>query len=231
MYVELPSRYSAKVEIPEPQKTVRFFGRRFFQWQIALMMLAAIPVGIGAEDIGARIVRHFEVPTALDTRLFSGTLPAATASTSAGFVPTHLWIPSIGVDAAVEAVGLKADGSVGTPSSFNTTAWYDGGPKAGAPGNAIIDGHVNNALTTAGVFEHLDQLQVGDTVTVGDGKGKTAVFQVSSEQLYGIDDAPLGEIFTATGTPQLVLITCNGAWDSGKKEYDKRLVIYATLSK
>ncbi|MDE2213250.1 MAG: class F sortase [Patescibacteria group bacterium] len=153
----------------------------------------------------------------------------ASATSSGGIIPSRLEIPSIGVSASVEQVGLNADGSVGTPSSFGTVAWYKGGPEPGAPGNAVIDGHVNNALTSAGVFEHLNDLHLGDTIIVADSSGQVRTFSVTSEQVYPVNAAPTTQIFSLGGPSQLVLITCDGAWDNGAKEFNERLVVYAAL--
>src|SRR3990167_7489288 len=75
---------------------------------------AAIGVGIicvlvGAADVSARLAR---------AALGGGEgLNAAAAGTSTPGVllPARLRIPSLGVNAAVEPVGKKADGSMGTP--------------------------------------------------------------------------------------------------------------------
>ena len=147
-----------------------------------------------------------------------------------GIIPARLTIPSIGVNAKVESVGVGADGAMQTPSSFGTVAWYKYGSQAGAAGNAVIDGHVNNALTSAGVFEHLDQIRLGDKIVVADAAGNTETFVVQSEQIYSVDKSPTAQIFARTGPSQLVLITCDGAWDQGKDEFNERLVVYAALS-
>src|SRR5690348_14488058 len=39
--------------------------------------------------------------------------------------PVRLLIPAIGVDAKVEARGLDADRSLGTPGDFRDVAWYN----------------------------------------------------------------------------------------------------------
>lgn len=150
-------------------------------------------------------------------------------TTAESIIPVKLDIPSIGVSASVEQVGVDHNGAMQTPSSFRTVGWYKDGAKPGEAGNAVIDGHVNNALTTAGVFEHLGELRLGDTIRVADASGRTLTFVVNNEQVYSVDNAPTAGIFSRTGAPGLALITCDGAWDNGKKEFNKRLVVYAAL--
>ena len=154
---------------------------------------------------------------------------ARSQATTTPLIPVRLTIQSIGVDAAVEQVGKKADGSMGTPQKFGDVAWYALGAKPGEAGKAVIDGHVNNALTTAGVFDHLSQVQVGDIVTVADASGHSLSYKVTDIEEYPADSAPDASIFTTTGPSQLVLITCDGDWVPDAKSFDKRLVVFAQL--
>lgn len=156
-------------------------------------------------------------------------VPAASASStpSGPFVPARLKVPSLGIDAKVEEVGKKADNSMGTPSDFNDVGWWGEGPKPGSAGNAVFDGHVNNALTKAGVFEHLSLVHKGDYVTVSDAEGHTLVYEVSEVNLYDTTKAPLASIFATKGPSQLVLITCDGEWVQDEHSFDKRLVVVA----
>ena len=162
-------------------------------------------------------------PSVLDS--FSRS-PASTTP----LVPARLSIPTIGVNAAVEAVGKKADGAMQTPTKFDDVAWYSLGSKPGDPGNAIMAGHVNNALTKNGVFEHLSSLKVGDTVAVADVSGNTLHYFVSKIDEYPATDAPVASIFTGEGPSQLVLITCDGDWIASTHSFSKRFVVYARLS-
>ncbi|HEY4501540.1 MAG TPA: class F sortase [Candidatus Paceibacterota bacterium] len=153
-------------------------------------------------------------------------LPAAQASSSAALVPTRLKVPSLGIDAQVEEIGHKADGSMGTPKDFMHAGWWSEGSRPGEAGSAVFDGHVNNALTRAGVFEHLSQISKGDYITVSDAAGKTLVYTVSEVALYDTD-ASTASLFSKTGPSRLVLITCEGEWLEDERSYDKRLVVVA----
>jgi LPXTG-site transpeptidase (sortase) family protein len=152
-------------------------------------------------------------------------LPAATSTES--IAPARLKVPSLGINAPVEAVGKKADGSMGTPSAWGSVAWYKLGSKPGGAGNAVFAGHVNNALTTAGVFEHLGQISLGDKIEVEDSQGNTLVFQVTEITSYEANDAPLDTIFSTEGPSQVVLITCDGDWSDAEHQFERRLVVVA----
>lgn len=157
-------------------------------------------------------------------------VPAAGAATSTAvtsFVPARLKVPALGIDAKVEEVGKKADGTMGTPKDFMNVGWWGQGSKPGERGNAVFDGHVNNALTKAGVFEHLSQVHKGDYVTVSDQEGHTLVYEVEEVTLYSPGEAPLSKIFATSGPSKLVLITCDGEWVQDEHQFDKRLVVVA----
>lgn len=154
-------------------------------------------------------------------------LGAAASASTTEMVPTRLRIPSIGVDASVEQVSMKADGTMDTPKKFGDVAWYAPGGKPGGAGNAVFAGHVDNALTTAGVFEHLSQVAIGDYITVSDAAGKTRIYKVQSVQSYPVDEAPAASIFATSGTSQVVLITCTGQWVPGERQFNERLVVIA----
>jgi LPXTG-site transpeptidase (sortase) family protein len=208
-------------------------------WAVWLRYVA-IAVGIlmvviGLADVCSRLARA----AAGDNALFDAFAPAAAiksslapvpvadASSTVPFVPSRLKVPSLGIDAKVEEVGKKADNSMGTPSDFLDAGWWGEGGKPGAPGNAVFDGHVNNALTKAGVFEHLSQIHKGDYVTVADAVGHTLVYKVSEVDLYDPGQAPLAHIFATSGPSQLVLITCDGEWVQDEHQFNKRLVVVA----
>ena len=118
---------------------------------------------------------------------------------------------------------------MGTPQNFGDVAWYSLGSKPGEPGNAVIDGHVNNALTKAGVFEHLTQIKLGDPISVTDSAGRSLNYKVTDIEEYPADTAPADSIFATTGPSQLVLITCDGDWVPADKSFSQRLVVFAAL--
>ncbi len=213
---------------------------RSFYLQIACIVVGIFVVLVGAADVTARVARSafgpnaafmaFAPAVALNNPLFVQNSPSTPIASTTPLTPARLVIPVIGVNAAVEQVANKADGSMGTPSTFGDVAWYMLGPKPGAPGNAVIDGHVNNALTTAGVFEHLSQLKAGDLIMVSDATGKTLTYTVRGVEAYGTSNTPIDSIFTTTGPSQLVLITCEGEWVQSQHSFNERLVVYALLN-
>src|SRR5207237_9385204 len=92
----------------------------------------------------------------------------------------HMLIPAIGVDAAIESVGLDSQGKLASPSSPLKVGWYRLGSRPGGAGNAVFDGHLDWA-GGQGVFWNLRQLAVGDRIMVHNG-ARQLTFQVSSSR-------------------------------------------------
>ena len=201
--------------------------------------MGAIGIGllcvlVGAADVTARLARS----AAGDNAALVAFGPAAAlqnpglfATSSLGVLtPARLKIPSLGVNAAVETVGIKADGTMGTPKNFDNVGWYSPGSKPGEEGPAGFAGHVNNGGMRKGVFEKLSKIKTGDYVTVEDAAGRSKIYKVSSVREYPAE-APAGELFAPGGPSRLVLITCDGEWLPAERTFDKRLVVVAEAAR
>lgn len=112
------------------------------------------------------------------------------------------------------------------PQEVENVAWYSPGARPGAPGNAVFSGHFDDYKQEPAVFWRLNELRVGEVVTVVDEFGAERRFEVIGTEIYRYDQAPLLRIFGPDQTANLNLITCNGIWDSNAWNYDKRLVVY-----
>src|ERR1017187_7569391 len=100
--------------------------------------------------------------------------------------PVRLVIPSIGVNASVETVGILNNGDLATPtrSPWEDVGWFVSGPQPGEPGSAVIDGHLDRPGGYPAVFWNLRYMQVGATVMVITANGKTLSFRVTDVTLY-----------------------------------------------
>lgn len=145
--------------------------------------------------------------------------------------PQYIQIPSIGVDAYVEETGYNAEGTtMDVPEDPINTAWFNAGPVAGYPGNAVIAGHYDNALGQPAAFWYLNQVQPGDEIIIYDNIGQRLRFIVRDVQTYHISQVPLREIFGKTNYSRLNLITCGGYWDIGANTYSDRTVVYSEFT-
>jgi hypothetical protein len=144
-------------------------------------------------------------------------------------LPTRLLIPAIGVNAAVEHVGLATDGGMDVPKQWADVAWFDEGPAPGQAGNATIDGHLDSTTAPA-VFWRLGALKPGDRVLVALANAQTIAFTVRAMAHYPYNQAPLQQIFGPSTSTNLNLITCGGSWDAFTKNYSQRVVVYTSMA-
>jgi LPXTG-site transpeptidase (sortase) family protein len=141
-------------------------------------------------------------------------------------IPTRLKIPSIGVDAAVEHVGVNNVGNMEIPQDWRNVAWYELGFTPGENGNAVFAGHLDWDKNQA-VFWDLDELTSGDLVFVeGDNGRLTYIVTSVREYDYRADTA---DIFGPSDDSQIRLITCDGDFLEGSDTYQKRFVVTGEL--
>ncbi len=141
-------------------------------------------------------------------------------------LPIRIKIPKIGVDAALEYVGVTAQGAMAVPKGPDNAAWFDLGPRPGDNGSAVIAGHEGWKNNIQAVFDNLHTLQKGDQIYVTDEKGAVATFVVREVRTYD-QNANAGGVFNSTdGKAHLNLITCEGVWNKIQKSYSDRLVVF-----
>ncbi len=140
--------------------------------------------------------------------------------------PVRVLIPAIRVDAPVQPVGIAPDGTMGVTHDQWSVAWYKYGAVPGAPGSAVLAGHLDTKLTPTAVFYDLDKLKPGDEVRVQEKNGTEVRFKVRELKTYSYDSQP-EEVFAAGGSSRLSLITCAGVWLKEKHSYSERLVVFA----
>lgn len=152
--------------------------------------------------------------------------PVAAQEFSPYRTPSGVLIPGIGLEAPVVPVALDVDGAMAAPGDPDTVGWYELGPGIGAPGNAVLAGHVDwgGSLRTFGL---LHQLRAGDLVAVADLDGGIYHYRVVWSQMFDAATAPVAEIFAQGAVEELTLITCGGIFDSSTGEYLGRLVVRA----
>lgn len=153
------------------------------------------------------------------------------ATTTAIGLPERLIIPKLEIDADVQHLGVTTSGNMAAPNNFTDVSWYKLGTPPGADGSAVMAGHEDNAISLDGVFKHLEDLVVGDSVYVMDKDGNKLEFKVVDSKVYPYDNSPVEKIFNAKGKARLNLITCAGEWLPSAHTNDKRLVVYTELVK
>lgn len=145
-------------------------------------------------------------------------------------VPSHITIPTVGVDTTVIALGLDGHGAPAAPPADQrrAVAWYDLGPMPGsASGNVLMNGHTY--LDGSAVFNGLSTIKVGDPVVVTVPAGRIA-YDVQSVRQVGKADYPrvmADAVNDFSGPPRLVLTTCSGDWDPTRRTHLDVTVVFA----
>src|SRR5580692_1980820 len=121
----------------------------------------------------------------------SSPAPVGTPKTTIAIEPDtreHLVIPSIGVNAPIDPVGINSLGQMAVPSgSTNDVGWYKFGTAPGDIGSAVIDAHV-----FAG-FAELHNIKIGESIYVDPPDGKQLRFVVQDIENYPLADVPTGK--------------------------------------
>ncbi len=145
--------------------------------------------------------------------------------------PRELVISKLGVDAIVLPMGTT-DNVLNAPASAWDVGWYNGSAlptTQQSVGAMLIDGHVNDALNSPGVFYKLDTLLVGDTLTIYDGANHQYDFTVLKVDQVPLDKVDMGSMVKSLlpGREGLNLITCGGTYNAREKTYNDRVLVYA----
>lgn len=141
--------------------------------------------------------------------------------------PVRLVVPALGVDTAVDPVGVESDGQMTVPAEVDRVGWYRFGPAPGAEGSAVLAGHVDSWDQGLGALAPLREAAVDDEVQVTDAAGTTTRWRVVSRELLEKEALPLDTVFARTGAPRLVLVTCGGEYLPDLRSYRENVVVVA----
>jgi sortase (surface protein transpeptidase) len=155
---------------------------------------------------------------------------AADIDAPGGAVPVHLVIPAVGVDHPIVEVGLHPDGAMEIPYDVHEIGWFVPlGIHPGDPGAAVFAGHVDSRTQGRGAFFDLQALDVGDRIAVVTEEGEQR-WTVMGRARYPKTELPVARVFATSGETRLVLITCGGDFDAGRRSYADNVVVYAELA-
>lgn len=149
--------------------------------------------------------------------------------------PELISIPKIGAESTLEHVGL-VNGEIDIPPATQPeqAAWWDGTPRPGEVGPAVILGHVDGEVDgragQPGVFNKLATLVAGDEVLVTREDGSVATFAVYKVERVPKAAFPADRVYGNTESPELRLITCGGVFDRGSGHYVDNVIAYAKIA-
>lgn len=153
-------------------------------------------------------------------------------------VPSHLFVPAIGVNTTVAAKPTelthdpflnKTVPSFGVPGDMYTTTWWSSGPKPGSAGMAVVLGHTQ--IGGYGVFNKLAHLKPGQTIGVTRAN-TTLKFEVLAVHTGISKKDPTALQTTLAHHPaaaRLALLTCSGTFNQGYRESAENTVVFAKL--
>jgi LPXTG-site transpeptidase (sortase) family protein len=140
-------------------------------------------------------------------------------------------IPAIDVRSDLITLGANPDGTLQVPQpgpDYDKAAWFDGSPRPGDVGPAVVEGHVDSAENGPSVFYSLGTLTAGDRIVVARADGSSVPFEVDEVRVVPKDDFPTLEVYGNTEGPELRLITCGGPFDSSAGHYEDNVVVFAS---
>lgn len=139
-------------------------------------------------------------------------------------VPDRIAIPGARVDTVVDAVGTGSGGAIRVPS-LGRAGWYQGGPRPGEPGRAVIIGHLDTKRGP-GLFARVPSLRTGQDIQITDRRGRVHDYRVVGRAQVRKDRFPTEEVYGGSGRTALVLVTCGGPYSEGQG-YRDNILVYA----
>ncbi|MDN5274511.1 MAG: Sortase family enzyme [Candidatus Saccharibacteria bacterium] len=208
----------------------KLHSKRFW---LASLVVAVILGSGGAFAYGSYINAHQPEPPKLSKANVSGVKKTPKEKLSYD-VPTNnprnLIIDKLGISANVQPMGILQNGALEAPKTAWDVGWYKQSALPGSDENALlIDGHVNDALNSPGVFYHIDTLKAGDQMKIERGDRQMFTYKVVK-----VDQKPLEQVDMAgmlksisSGKEGLNLITCGGVYDYKRQTYNDRILVYS----
>jgi len=204
---------------------------------VVLIAVAAVTMLGGGDDRTAQPVVQLTVtpsPTKKPVVTAAPTM-SPVRTPPLGDHPYTMIIPSIGVNAPVQAYGLDQNQVPEVPTgdgAADIVAWYNFSAKPGIGSNAVFAGHVT--WFGAAVFYNLTSLAKGDAISLKGDDGTELTYKVAD--IFDVDatDPNAVQVMASTPTDTLTIITCDGTFThTGDPvfggEYNNRLVVRASL--
>jgi hypothetical protein len=193
-------------------------------WLLAAVVLAGCATADASNALAPPAATASPTPSLTPHSKLSTYRSTRTHSETA--LPVRLRIPAIDVDTRLVQLGLASDKSINVKFDPGVAGWWEGGPRPGQVGPAVIMGHVN--WNGPAVFVRLGSLQRGILVDRADGT--TARFVVTGQGMYRKVAFPSDLVYYPTPEPELRLVTCGGPYDRAADTYTENLVVFARAS-
>lgn len=206
-------------------------GRRAVA-QVPALLLAGVLLGCGspAQEPSAGAAEP-GVPSS------TASAPAPSASAPSGPAsarpeapvpgpPVSVRIPSLDLDEQLIDLGIADDGTLEVPENPERVGWFTGGGRPGGRGPTVVVGHVDSTEGPA-VFARLPDLAPGDAISVTSADGSRVEYVVDEVEDVPQAPFPTEQVFGATSSDVLRLITCTGPYDQDVGRYTENRIVTA----
>lgn len=180
----------------------------------------------GAEAVSAPAPNGVTAGSAVSGRLSGGGV-VVSSRTNYTLRPSRIVIPTVRVDAEVIDIGVTKTNNLDVPPNYYQAGWYKYGPLPGNPGNAVIDGHVDDGGRVDGPFKRLREAKVGDEIYIAMTDGSIVTYTITDASVSSYKKFPKESVFRGGQGSVLKIITCHGKFLRSENTYDQRLIVTA----
>jgi hypothetical protein len=138
----------------------------------------------------------------------------------------------LNINAPVNIRKVGPDGSMGLPEGKDDVIHYDFTPYSGLGGTpgrggvSVFAGHLDFRPNFQAVFWDLAKARTGDRIDYYRADGSRYSYEVTWVSLIPSNEV-LNQYFASTTPETILLITCEGNFDTAQRNYDKRALVYA----
>lgn len=169
-------------------------------------------------------------------------VPTVHGATCTAGAPRRVVYPALGVDAAVERIGLDTEHPpdaqgrrrLGNPSDTSRVGWFADGPRPGdGQGTVLLDGHTYRDGSAVFGEDFATRARAGQVVQTVQADGSVCSYRVERvwAAVSSARDYPriIGSehLYDRTGPERLFLATCGGSWNAAARNYDDISVLVA----
>ena len=200
-------------------------SHKVFGWGIFLILIS---VGVAVAVSGLTRTSPTKQPTP-HSKVEPEVQPPASKAVSSTEKPVRLRINKIAVDAAIESVGLTSAGAMDAPKTNEGVGWYKDSALLGQSAfSVLLDGHYGTDKQP-GVFYRLNELVDGDEITLMGENGALFSYKIVETERQNLEEIDMKKALYPyrEGVQSITIITCEGNYDTSRKTYDKRVVVYA----
>jgi hypothetical protein len=177
-------------------------------------------------EVGSVLVAP--APSSSDGAVAERSAPLPARSTSAperaDFVPQRLLLASLEIDAPLTATVVDGDGALVPPEDPARLAWWRGVRPGTGAGSVLVAGHVDMHGYGRGPLARIVDLEPGDRAVLTGADGARAAYVLRGVTTLVKESLPAEELFGTGGPERLVLVTCGGAYDPGRRSWDSNVI-------